>query len=112
MAVSGAYGGPNPNGSGWNFYQSETTPWTWQVFMRTTNAVDIVGSGANVVLGQWTHLAVTWDGTTATFYVNGQPNASSPLPGYLADPNGGDGVIGGPGQTGHGPFEGLSLIHI
>jgi hypothetical protein len=106
LAMSGAYGGPNPDGSGWNFYQSQTSPQSWQVFMRTTNAVDIVGSGANVVLGQWTHLAVTWDGTTATFYVNGQPNASSPLPGYLADPNGGDGVIGGPGQTGHGPFEG------
>jgi hypothetical protein len=106
MAVSGAYGGPNPSGSGWNFYQSETTPsWEWQVFMRTTNAVDILGN-AVVVLGQWTHLAVTWDGTNAYFYVNGQLNDHAALPGYLADPNGADGVIGGPGQTGHTAFEG------
>ncbi len=106
LAMSGAYGSPNASGSGWNFYQSETTPWTWQIFMRTTNAVNILGVGAVVVLGQWTHLAVTWDGTNASFYVNGQLNDHAALPGYLADPSGSDGVIGGPGQTGHGAFEG------
>jgi hypothetical protein len=106
LAMSGAYGGPNPDGSGWNFYQSQTSPQSWQIFMRTTNAVEILGAGANVVLGQWTHLAVTWNGTNAIFYVNGQSNASMALPGYLGDPNGADGVIGGPGETGHGPFEG------
>ena len=106
LAMSGAYGSPNANGSGWNFYQSETTPWTWQVFMRTPGAVDILGNGAVVVLGKWTHLAVTWDGTNASFYVNGQLNDHALLPGYLADPNGADGVIGGPGETGHGAFEG------
>jgi hypothetical protein len=106
LAMSGAYGSPNANGSGWNFYQSETTPWTWQVFMRTPTAVDILGNGAVVTLGTWTYLAVTWDGTNASFYVNGQLNDHAALPGYLADPNGSDGVIGGPGETGHGAFEG------
>ncbi len=106
LAMSGAYGSPNANGSGWNFYQSETTPWTWQVFMRTTSGVEIIGTGADVVLGVWAYLAVTWDGTNASFYVNGQLNDHAALPGYLADPSGADGEIGGPGQTGHGAFEG------
>jgi hypothetical protein len=74
--------------------------------MRTTNAVDIIGTGADVVLGVWTYLAVTWDGTNASFYVNGQLNDHAALPGYLADPSGADGEIGGPGQTGHTAFEG------
>ncbi len=106
LAMSGPYDTANSSGSGWNFYQSQTSPQSWQVFMRTSSQVAIVGSGANVTLLQWTHLAVTWDGTNGNFYVNGQLNGSAPLPGYLADPNGADGVIGGPGQTGHGPFEG------
>jgi hypothetical protein len=106
LAMSGAYGSPNANGSGWNFYQADTTPWTWQVFMRTPGAVDILGTGADVVLGVWTYLAVTWDGTNASFYVNGQLNDHAPIPGYLADPGGADGQIGGAGQTGHGAFEG------
>ncbi len=107
LAASGAYtGGLYGNGSCWNFYQSQTSPQSWQVFMRTSNAVEIVGSGANVTLLQWTHLAVTWDGTNAVFYVNGQANASAPLPGYLADPGAGNIEIGGPGNTGHGAYEG------
>ncbi len=106
LAMSGAYASPNLNGSGWNFYQSATTPWTWQVFMRSPNAVDIIGTGADVVLGVWTYLAVTWDGTNGSFYVNGQLNDHAAVPGFLADPSGADGQIGGPGQTGHGAFEG------
>ncbi len=107
LAASGPYGsGTFGNGSGWNFYQSQTSPQSWQVFMRTSNEVAIVGAGAAVTLLEWTHLAVTWDGTNATFYVNGQANASAALPGYLADPGAANIEIGGPGETGHGPYEG------
>jgi hypothetical protein len=49
---------------------------------------------------------VTYDGTNANFYVNGLLNASSPIPGYLSDPGGADGVIAGPGETGQNAFEG------
>ena len=109
LAASGPYSGSGLylNGAGWNFYQSQTSPQSWQVFMRTSNQVAIVGAGANVTLLEWTYLAVTWDGTNATFYVDGQANASAPLPGYLADPSAGNIEIGGPGETGHGPFEGV-----
>jgi hypothetical protein len=107
LAASGAYtSGLYANGSGWNFYQSQTAPQSWQVFMRTSNGVQIVGAGATVSLLEWTHLAVTFDGTNGIFYVNGVANASAPLPGYLADPGAGTIEIGGPGNTGHGAYEG------
>jgi hypothetical protein len=107
LAASGPYGsGLYNDGSGWNFYQSQTSPQSWQVFIRTSNAVNIVGAGADVALLDWTYLALTWDGTNATFYVDGLTNASLALTGYLVDPGAADIEIGGPGETGHGPFEG------
>ena len=107
LAMSGPYAasGTYANGSGWNFYQSQTTPQTWQVFMRTKAGVQIVG-GTPVTLLAWTHLAVTWDGTNAVFYVNGVGTAPAALGAYLADPNGANGAIGAGLETGHGAFEG------
>jgi hypothetical protein len=107
LAMSGPYAasGTYANGSGWNFYQSQTTPQSWQVFMRTEAGVEIVG-GTPVTLLEWTHLAVTWDGTNAIFYVNGVGGAPVALGAYLADPNGANGAIGAGPETGHGAFEG------
>jgi len=37
-----------------------------------------VGSTAEIIPQVWTHVAVTWDGTEAKFYLNGQLNSSYP----------------------------------
>ncbi len=41
-------------------------------------------SAGTVPPGQWTHVAVTWDGTTQTHYVNGEMVGSFPVSGALA----------------------------
>jgi hypothetical protein len=39
----------------------------------------------NVLLvGQWQHIAYTWDGTTERVYIDGTQQASSPTPGALS----------------------------
>jgi len=61
---------------------------TWQFWLGTGSGWAQVG-GPAVVLNAWTHLVVSYDGTTARLYVNGAlaasaavafaPNTSSPL---------------------------------
>ncbi|WP_395696121.1 LamG-like jellyroll fold domain-containing protein [Nocardioides sp.] len=38
---------------------------------------DVVSSGPDLTPGVWWHVAATWDGTTTTLYVNGDPVAAS-----------------------------------
>ena len=107
LSMAGPYSGADANnGAGWNFYQAPVSPQAWQLYIRSSSQVLEVGNAANVALLQWTYLAVTYDGTNANFYVNGLLNASSPIPGYLSDPSGADGVIAGPGETGQSGYEG------
>jgi len=106
VAMSGAYtGGTYANGSGWNFYEAATTPPTWQLFIRTKAGVEILADPTPIALLQWYHLAVTWDGTNAIFYVNAAPQQTLALNNYLAVPNYAAAIGAGP-QTGHGAFVG------
>jgi hypothetical protein len=41
---------------------------------------DVVTSSGAARVGAWTHVVGTWDGTTMTIYVNGDPKASRSLP--------------------------------
>jgi Concanavalin A-like lectin/glucanases superfamily len=78
LAVSGAAtGGASINGSGWNFYETPSNPATWQLVMRTESAVVTASSSSAIVAGQWSHLAVTFDGTNAVFYVNSVAQATN-----------------------------------
>jgi hypothetical protein len=106
LSADGAYSGVYANyGSGWNFYQTATTPQDWQLFFRGWSGVNLVG-GTPVTLGTWAHLAVTFDGTNCIFYVNGQVSGTLAVPDYIANPGANDIQIGGPGNTGHRAFEG------
>jgi PKD repeat protein len=60
---------------------------------RPVGQVDIGGEKnalgtATLPLDTWSHLAVTWDGTTLRLYVNGSQVASTPVTGSLANSNG------------------------
>jgi hypothetical protein len=64
-------------------------------------------SGPKVTLLQWYHLAVTWDGTNAIFYVDGVSQGTNKIVYKAVDPTiGYAGSIGSGPQTGHGAFAG------
>ena len=106
LAMSGAYSGAYASyGSGWNFYQTQGPGSKWALFIR--GATVYIFNGPSVTLLQWYHLAVTWDGTNAAFYVNGVSQGSAPIIYYAVDPVAAyDGSIGSGPQTGHGAFAG------
>ncbi|HEY3862522.1 MAG TPA: LamG-like jellyroll fold domain-containing protein [Verrucomicrobiae bacterium] len=58
--------------AGWLIYQG-STGWDFRMYnqLGTATALDLTGGGAPVP-GKWYHVAVTFDGTIATLYVNGQ----------------------------------------
>jgi len=89
MAPLSSRDGTSPwtNISGYNFYVLPNTN-TWFFTGGISGSWNEL-SGPAVVVGQWTHLAATHDGTTYLFYVNGalvdslvadfSPNTSRPL---------------------------------
>jgi len=105
LAMSGAYTTIYANGSGWNFYQTQGPNSAWALFIRGGSVYTF--NGPKVTLLQWYHLAVTWDGTRATFYVNGAAQGSAPITYDAVDPASAyNGSIGSGPQTGHGSFAG------
>ncbi len=59
---------PWNNSAGWNFYQTPGPASTWAFSIRPAG---LVGGGPAVTLGVWTHLVLTYNGTTTILYVNG-----------------------------------------
>jgi hypothetical protein len=78
--------------SGWLIYQSPTY-WDLRTYcgQGTTTAAEAIGTTVPAI-GSWTHLAVSWDGTNASLYVNGVLEASAVSatdPAYLPGASGG-----------------------
>jgi hypothetical protein len=78
--------------SGWLIYQF-TGYWNLRTYYDngTAAAVNLAGTSAPVI-GSWTHLAATWDGTTARLYVNGALEGSqvpTNTPNYVPGASGG-----------------------
>ncbi len=92
------------NGAGWNFYQEGTgaNSSLWVLDMRP-----VVFSSAPVPInpGTWYHLAVTFDGVNATFYVNGAAQFTTGASGFLPDVAS-DGQIGAGQNSGQLAFSG------
>ncbi len=105
LAMSGAYTTAYANGSGWNFYQTQGPGSKWALFIRGGSVYTFNGPAVNLL--QWYHLGVTFDGTNATFYVDGQAQGSAPITYDAVDPlSAYDGSIGSGPYTGHHPFAG------
>jgi hypothetical protein len=78
--------------SGWLIYQFPGY-WNLRTYYGngTATAADVAGVTVPV-LGSWTHLAATWDGTTARLYVNGTLEGSqvpTTTPNYVPGVSGG-----------------------
>jgi len=105
LSMFGKYEGSAPylNASGWNFYQTPGPSSIW--VLNVKNGPFISGSPAIQPLS-WYHLAVTFDGSTFVFYVNGTATATSGgWTTYLAN-HGFDGQIGAGDNSGFLPFNG------
>ncbi len=63
--------------TGWLIYQSDTG-WNFRMYngVDTATTISITGGGAPVA-GNWYHLVVSFDGTTARMYVNGVAGPSA-----------------------------------
>ena len=95
---------PFNNSAGWNFYQTPGPASTWSFSLRPNPG--FVGNGPAVILGQWTHLVLTYDGTNAKFYVNGVLINTYGVPQFLANNGSADLLFGYGPPTGQGPFSG------
>ena len=71
--------------SGWLIYQTANTGYEFRMYngVNSSFIVDVVGNAGNVV-GVWTHVVATFDGTTARLYLNGTLAGSSTLSGTYA----------------------------
>jgi Concanavalin A-like lectin/glucanases superfamily len=104
---SSDFGQPPPwnQSAGWNFYQTQGPGSTWSYSIRPNPG--FVGYGtAAVVVGQWAHLALSYDGTNATFYVNGVQIRKDPIPLFLANNGAEDLIIGEGPATGFAAYDG------
>jgi Concanavalin A-like lectin/glucanases superfamily len=98
---------PWNNSAGWNFYETAGPGSTWSFSLRPNPG--FVGNGPAVTVGQWTHLVLSYNGTNATFYVNGVAFGTYAVPQYLANPGTGsasDLLMGEGPNTGQVPFDG------
>ena len=98
---------PWNNSAGWNFYQTPGPGSTWTFSLRPNPG--LVFGGPAVTLGQWTHLVLSYNGTTAILYVNGVAAITTGVPQYLANPGTGPGsdmLVGEGPNTGQNPFDG------
>jgi Concanavalin A-like lectin/glucanases superfamily len=102
---SGFFNTANPNSSGWNIYQTAGPGSTWSYSVRPNPGY--VGSGPAVVVGQWTHLVLTYDGTNAIFYVNGVVGIPAvKIPQFLVNDASEDLIMGEGPATGFAPYDG------
>jgi hypothetical protein len=95
--------GPYANASGWNFYQQGGATNIWVLNMR--NVIFDQVSSVPIQLLQWYHLAITFDGSVATFYINGVNEGAYLGGGYVAN-SGSDITIGAGPPTGQPAFTG------
>lgn len=88
---------------GWVFFQrSEASGWNFLMYGGSGSSVSVNVTGGSYVIGEWCHVVVVWNGSTAKMYVDGVsqpgwtsapgtylPNTTTPLSiGAYSDPAG------------------------
>ena len=71
------------NRSGWVFFQrGETTGWNFRMYNGNASDVGWEITGGTAVLNAWSHVVVTWDGSTPRIYVNGEFKSATNNPAF------------------------------
>jgi len=69
--------------SGWVFFQrDETTGWNFRMYNGVGSTVGWDITGGTATLNAWSHVVVTWNGTTPSLYVNGVFASSTNNPAF------------------------------
>jgi hypothetical protein len=68
--------------TGWLVYQTDGNNWSWWPYNGYWNGVQLTDTDP-IVAGLWYYLAMTYDGTTLTFYVNGVAKTSGTDSGFV-----------------------------
>ncbi len=77
------------NRSGWLIYQNGTSGWNLRMYSGLdTNTSVNVNAGGPTIAGKWYHLAATYNGSTASLYVNGVGTTTSAPPPFAPNMNG------------------------
>ena len=76
-----------PGNEVYSLYANQSSPQAPVGEVYAGGYKDAVGSGA-LALGSWTHLAMTYDGTSVRLYVNGTLTTTTAAPGSLASSSG------------------------
>ena len=114
-------GGVGP--TGWLLYQQGNNTWAWVPYGGFWASVFLPDTTETIVANQWYHIALTYDGTTFTVYVNGTARTSGTYSGFTPNgnvPQGGAGsynynyngsgsgpmVLGWRSDVGFNPFAG------
>ena len=112
-------GGVGP--SGWLLYQQGNNTWAWVPYGGFWANVFLPDTTETILANQWYYIALTYDGTTFTVYVNGVARTSGSYSGFVQNGNvppggtgsyhytyGGSGptVLGWRSDTGFNPFAG------
>jgi len=74
------------NRSGWLFYMNNNGRYTLRLGLTSGYALILDATNNNAVIGNWSHVAATYDGTTARLYVNGVLSGAGLASGW--SPNG------------------------
>jgi hypothetical protein len=71
------------NRSGWVFFQrAAASGWNFRMYNGSGSSTGVDITGGTATLNAWSHVVATWNGSTATLYVNGAlAAAASPGPG-------------------------------
>ena len=112
-------GGVGP--TGWLLYQQGNNTWAWVSYGANWASTFIVDTAETIVANQWYYIALTYDGSLFTLYVNGVAKSSAPYSGFVQNgdvPAGGLGsyhynydgsgatILGWRSDVGFNPFEG------
>ena len=78
-------GGVGP--TGWLLYQQGNNTWAWVPYGGFWASVFLPDTTETIVANQWYYIALTYDGTTFTVYVNGVARTSAPYSGFVQNGN-------------------------
>jgi hypothetical protein len=78
-------GGVGP--TGWLFYQQGNNTWAWVPYGANWASVFVVDTIDTILANQWYHIALTYDGSLYTLYVNGVAKSSAPYGGFVQNGN-------------------------